>query len=461
MEEIKNYIYSHKDEMLSVLSQLVAIPSVKGEPAEGAPFGTEPRRALDAMLKICEQSGFETHCCENVVGTAELHGEEPAALGILGHLDVVPVEAAAWSTPPFETTEKDGRLFGRGVIDDKGPLVASLYAMKCIKELGIPLKNGVQLVFGTDEENGSDDLRIFLEKEKLPPNVFTPDGSFPVINVEKGMVRGAFAGNIGGGSIVSFHGGVISNAVPDKAYAEIRGVSENTVKNAVEADSSGVQFTVEYNGDITKINAVGKSAHASTPEGGINAVTALISLLCRLPLKNGSQTDTFRALADAFPFGETDGSSVGLNASDKTGALTLVFSILNFENGCISGVVDIRFPTCLSLSDLLEKESAVFGGMGLEFNPLLAEKPHCVDENSDFVKALLDVYERVEGEKGECIAIGGGTYVHDIEGGVAFGAERGGTDYHMHGADEFITVDELLKDAVLFAEAIIAVCGEK
>ena len=129
------------------------------------------------------------------------------------------------------------------------------------------------------------------------------------------------------------------------------------------------------------------------------------------------------------------------------------------ENGKCSGVVDVRFPTCLDLAFVEERERAAFAAAGCEFERFMGDEPHCVDEDSDFVQALLRVYERVEGEKGHCIAIGGGTYVHHIEGGVAFGAERGDTDYHMHGADEFIPLDELLKDAVLYAAAIAEICG--
>ncbi len=457
-EKIREYIYSRKTELLRDLSRLVEIPSVKGEPADGAPFGTEPRRALDEMLEICGEAGFKTECCYDVVGTAELcpNGAENA-LGILCHLDVVPAEAANWSFPPFEVTEKNGVLYGRGIIDDKGPAVAALYAMKCVKELEIPLKRGVKLIFGTDEENGSEDMEIYTSREKLPPNVFTPDGSFPVINVEKGMMRSTFCGKFSGGDVLSFNGGSIPNAVPDKAAAEVRAVLSD-VEDAIAADTSGAQFSAQQLDGAVCITAVGKSAHASTPESGINAVTALISLINRLRLSGGA-ADVLRGLEKAFPFGETDASSVGLNASDKTGATTLVFSIFELQNTECYGTIDVRFPTCLSLKEVEANERAALAEAGCEFSGFMGDEPHCVDENSDFVQALLRVYERVEGEKGSCIAIGGGTYVHNIDGGVAFGAERGDTDYHMHGADEFIPIDELLKDAVLYANAIVEICS--
>lgn len=456
--KIKDYIYTHKEELLAALSRLIAIPSVKGEPSDGALFGKEPKRALDEMLAICGEMGFAAENCFDIVGTADLCPEgAEIELGILCHLDVVPCQPENWATDPYKLTEKDGILYGRGVIDDKGPAVASLYAMKCIRDLGIPLKKGVRLIFGTDEENGSEDMEIYTSKAKLPPNVFTPDGSFPVINVEKGMMRSTFGGRYEGGKVRCFHGGSIPNAVPDKAYAEVS-AALCEVNAAIASDNSGAEFISEEIGGIVRITAHGRSAHASTPEGGINAVTALISLINRLDI-SGGQAEILHGLEKAFPFGETDGASVGLKAEDKTGATTLVFSIFDMENGECHGTVDVRFPTCLSLAEVEKREREALCSVGCEFCGYMGDEPHCVDETSEFVKALLRVYERIEGEKGECIAIGGGTYVHNIEGGVAFGAERGDTDYHMHGADEFIPTDELLRDAVLYANAIIEICG--
>lgn len=454
-DKIHDWIYSKKDEILSVLGELVAIPSVMGEPSEDAPFGEEPKKALLRMKEICEKSGFETHNIENAVLCADhLPNGEPAELGILAHLDVVPAEAANWATDPFSLTEKNGVLYGRGTIDDKGPAAAALFALRCIKELGLPIKKGVRLIFGTNEENGSGDLEIYKKHEKFPPKVFTPDGSFPIINIEKGMMRSRFTGKLSSGKIVEFHGGKIPNAVPDRAEAVLSGMSLEDVRAAIAGDSTGAEFTAEKVLDTVKIVTKGRSAHASTPESGINAVTALVSLVNRL-----IDEPVLRGLERIFPFGETDGSSPGLKSSDESGALTCVFSILNISDGKASGTVDVRFPTCRDLSFVEEKERAAFASAGLEFDGYMGDEPHVVSESDEFVQALLRVYERIEGEKGHCVAIGGGTYVHDIEGGVAFGAERGDTDYHMHGDDEFITVDELLKDTVLFANAILEICS--
>lgn len=452
LTKIRNYIYSQKAEMLAALARLVEIPSVKGEPCEGAPFGSEPRRALDEMLKICAEQGFPCRCRYDVVGEADLAAcDLPPALGILCHLDVVPCQPENWATDPYSLTERDGILYGRGVIDDKGPAISALFAMKCVRELGIPLKAGVRLIFGTDEENGSEDMELYAAREQLPQNVFTPDGSFPVINVEKGMLRGSYAGGYGGG-VISFHGGAIPNAVPDSAFAAVKAPLDR-VASEIAADRSGARFSAAETDGAVKITAEGRAAHASTPESGINAVTALIALINRL----GAGGEAFSALAEKFPHGETDGAAAGLRASDSTGALTAVLSIMDIEDGECRVTVDIRFPKCLCLEEVKARLGGALSAAGLSLSRFMGDEPHCVDENSDFVQALLRAYQRAEGKKGGCIAIGGGTYVHNIEGGVAFGAERGDTDYHMHGADEFLPVSELLENAVMYAVAIAEV----
>ena len=460
-QKITEFIYSHREQLMNVVKELVEIPSVKGAPEEGAPFGAEPKRALDKMLVICAQHGLETGCCDNVIGTADYCPAGDIRLGILCHLDVVPAEPLNWTYPPFRLTRKDGKLFGRGAIDDKGPCAAALYALYCVKELGIPLKSGVRLLFGTDEENGSSDLEIYCGKNKLPPMVFTPDGSFPVINIEKGMIRCAISGEYSGGSVVSFSGGSIPNAVPDKAEAVLRGLSRNEVRAAVTANSTGAVLTVDYGDDgLITLHCSGRSAHASTPEAGINAVTALIEVLNRLPLEEGVQRKILRGLGRQFPFGETDGASAGLKKSDEqSGALTLTFSKFSMADGIISGCIDIRYPVTAKLEEVVGGLTSALERSGVRYVKNMEEEPHYVPEDSEFVQKLLRVYEQVEGEPGRCIAIGGGTYVHTVDGGVAFGAERGDTDYHMHGNDEFITEDELLKDAVLFACAIADICG--
>ena len=457
--KIGNFIENHTSEMVATLSTLVKIPSVKGEPTADCPFGVEPKRALDKMLEIAKGMGFTVKNHENYVGTIDFYPEGEPTLGILCHLDVVP-EGTGWKTPPYELTLNSGMLYGRGAMDDKGPAVSVLYAMYALKKLGISLSQNVRFIVGTDEENGSADLEYYKNKEKLPERLFTPDGSYPVINAEKGMVRGDFTKPIkscGSKTICSFSGGAVINAVPELAYAKVRGFDKAELSERFKK-ISGVEFSVDDGGDVTEITCRGKSAHASQPEGGENALTAMIALLGTLDTDDGTAAG-FAALSKLIPFGESDGASIGIAMSDEqSGALTFVHSIGEYDGEEYRGRFDIRFPVTQTRDKVRTKLEKKLAKTDIKLGAFNGVEPHCVDENSDFIKKLLSVYEHVSGKRGRCIAIGGGTYVHETEGGVAFGAEFIGDDNRMHGANERMSMDLFKMNTRMYAEAIISLC---
>lgn len=452
-EMIRNYIVSKRDEMVSDLAELVEIPSVMSAPTEGCPFGENNVRALNKAEEICRKYGFFTHNCDNYAISADLLGSGEKHLGILCHLDVVP-EGNGWTKPPFELTCEDGKLFGRGAIDDKGPAVAALYAMRCVKELGFTIDKNVRLILGSNEENGSADMEYYQTKESFPPLLFTPDGSYPLINIEKGMMRIKLSHKCGD-KLISIGGGAMVNAVPEAAKAQVK-LSAETLRKTAEKLALDVKFNMTEENGVTTISAHGKSAHASTPELGTNALTALLTLLAECDI------DEAKAFARLFPFGETDGESCGIKCSDKeSGEATTVLSMAEISGGKLICTQDIRFPVCESCRGILEKLEKAAKAVNVLADPIMQSEPHCVSAESDFVKTLLDVYESVTGEKGEPIAIGGGTYVHETENGVAFGAEFPGDENNMHGADEFIKEESLLLNAEIYANAILALCGKE
>lgn len=414
MTEIRKYLEEHCEELISLLAELTAIPSVQGEAAEGCPFGAEPARALELMLRQCGEYGFKVENVENYAGSADF-GADPQ-LGILTHLDVVP----GWSEDCFTLKRSGGRLIARGAIDDKGPAAASVFALRAVKELGIPLKKGVRLIFGTNEENGSADIAYYRKQRSLPPMVFTPDGEYPLINGEKGMLRIYFSTVMD--ADVEISAGEVINAVP-----EICMVTENGEKRIYQ----------------------GKSAHASTPEKGENAITKFLE-------DYSGRSKALKSIQQLFPHRDVGGRAI---FGDISGNLTCVISMLNTVENRIAGAVDIRFPMDRTKQEIFELLEKKFTSAGLMIDGWEGVEPHYTEENSDFVQALLRVYERVTGEKGECLTIGGGTYVHEIPGGVAFGAEFPGEDGHMHSQDEFITEENLLKNAEIMAEAIVELCS--
>ncbi len=431
MSNIKKYLEDHKQEMIDLLRELVAVPSVQGEPEEDCPFGKEPAKALNIMLEKCRESGFNVDNVENYAGSADLNDLEPE-LAVLTHLDVVPV-GEGWDTDPFTLVydENSDKLIGRGAIDDKGPAVAAFFAAKAVKELNIPLKKGVRLIFGTNEENGSADLAYYRSKRNMPKMVFTPDGEYPVINGEKGMIRVYFSAPFNNGYIKA---GEVINAVPQQCNFDIR---------------------LEENNDISMNygRVSGMSAHASTPEKGENAITKFLTF-------NNFNLPVLKTLSRLFPHGELDGKSCGLGLSDPvSGKMTCVLSMLNTENGRLNGGIDIRFPLDRKFDEIKDIICSRLKNEGFDIDSCEGSEPHYTSENSDFIRSLLKVYENVTGNKGHCISIGGGTYVHEIEGGVAFGAEFPGEDGFMHSPNEFITARNLLKNAEIMAEAIVEICS--
>lgn len=459
-EKIEKFFAENTDNMLRDVAALVAVPSTREAPLPGKPFGEGPAKALDTALSIARDMGFKTRNFDNYAGTIDL-GDEPK-LAILAHVDVV--EAGdGWDTDPYVPVLKDGKLYGRGTSDDKGPAIAALYAMAAARAIE-PGLEGVRLVLGCAEETGSECMEHYMSCEKLPGMVFSPDAEFPVINIEKGGFAPRFGAHwtepdkaVPG--VVSFVGGKTFNIVPGKATAVVRGLEAGAVEAAAKAQNTGVAFTVTQEGENVCILCEGKGAHASTPQEGVNAQTALIKLLCSLDLR-GSNAEALKKLAELFPHGDTCGEALGINISDEvSGDLTMAFSVLAMDENGFEAVFDSRVPICGNKDNVAAPVLEKFAKVGFrvlggsEMRP-----PHHTPEDSQFVQTLLKSYEKFSGLEGKCIAIGGGTYVHEVEGGVAFGCTLPGTDTHMHGANEFTPVDELVMSAKIFTDVILKLC---
>ncbi|MEG0767130.1 MAG: Sapep family Mn(2+)-dependent dipeptidase [Clostridia bacterium] len=186
-------------EALSTLRAWIQIPSVKEAPLSGAPFGAPVRAMLDRALEDAQALGFQTRNFDGYIGDVEM-GAGERVMGILAHLDVVPA-GDGWQTPPFGAVVENGKVYGRGTSDDKGPAVAALYAMKAVLQAGLTPKARVRLLLGCDEESGWQDIAYYKQQERMPDFGFSPDASYPVINTEKGIVRlsldGALPGETG------------------------------------------------------------------------------------------------------------------------------------------------------------------------------------------------------------------------------------------------------------------------
>ncbi len=484
-EKIDEYFEKHKEEILTDIVRLIAIKSYKQPAQPGMPFGSGSAEALLLALSMANKAGFKNRNYDNYVITADLNDNE-TELGILAHLDVVP-EGDGWTLPPYEATIKDGRIYGRGASDDKGPAVAALYAMKAAREIAPGLSKNVRLILGGDEESGSEDIKYYFSKEKAPPKTFSPDAEFPVINIEKGSLRSTFEASWDESSelprIVSIKGGIRMNVVPPTAEALVEGIDMEVIK-AFCGDAqeiTGAQFNIENvavehlpvenvhvkhvtpakgkSSGIIRISVKGQGAHASTPDEGNNAVTALMTLLVSMPFANSEGFVKLCSVNEVFPHGDYNGTTAGVAMEDEiSGRLTLNLGIFEYTLNGLKGSIDSRTPICATEENVGIVLKNKLAGYGINIDNTRLSPPHHTPEDSDFVQTLLKAYERYSGRKGHCVAIGGGTYVHDIDGGVAFGSAMPGTKNNIHGADEFAVIDEIIMSAKIFTQVIIDIC---
>ncbi|MCI7473830.1 MAG: Sapep family Mn(2+)-dependent dipeptidase [Clostridiales bacterium] len=455
---------ARRQQLVEAISRLVRIRSVREEAQPGMPFGPGPAAALAEGLRLAEELGFSVKNYDNYVGAVDFN-ERETQLHILCHLDVVG-EGTGWTvTEPYEPIEVEGMLYGRGTDDDKGPAVAALLAMQAVRDLGVPLKKNVRLLLGTDEESGSEDIAYYYSKEPYAPCTFSPDGEFPVINLEKGSYKPVFTKTWAAESatprVKELHGGFRINVLPPEAECVVAGLSAEAARPYCDkaAAETGVTYVLTQRGDDLHILCKGKGAHASTPEEGVNAITGLIHLLCALPLAKVGSTAALHALNALFPHGDCAGKALGIAQADEmSGPLTLAFSLLELNDTGLSGQFDSRVPVCANEDNCKAAAEAVFAKFGFTAEGGM-QAPHYTPADTPLVSTLLKCYEQYSGRKGECLAIGGGTYVHDIPGGVAFGCAMPGFNGNMHGADEHTCIADQLTAAKIFTQAIIDLCG--
>lgn len=447
---INAYLDEHWNDIVSDIDTLVRIPSVEelDKAAEGAPFGPGPRASLSAALEMAAGMGFETHDEDGYIGYADFPGKTDGQIGIIGHTDVVPA-GPGWTFEPYQVTRKEGFLIGRGVIDDKGPSVIALHAMKFWKDLQeageaerFPFT--VRFLFGANEETGMADVAYYRQRHADPLFLFTPDAEFPVCYGEKGLYDSWVTMPCSeGGIIVKLEGGVASNAVPGQAHAIVRA-------DAVALPESEGIVVSSFDEGTARIDAVGKSAHASTPESGVSAIGLVVDYL----LSNGLCDDVERAFLEFEQrlIKHTDGSGLGIDCEDEHfGALTVVGGTIRTEDEAFVQSIDVRFPTATNASELTAKIGAAAADAGCTYATGREEEPFLMDPQSPMIRALLDAYNEATGEDAKTFTMGGGTYARHFSNAASFGPEKsweivpdwvGG----MHGPDEGVSED-LLREA--------------
>ena len=456
MDRIDEILEKYREEMMETVQKWVRIPSVKGEAAPGAPFGQAARTALDTAMADCEKFGLKTEIFDGYVGHADLgEGSTREALAILAHLDVVPV-GDGWTFEPFGAQRENGRIYGRGTSDDKGPAVAALYAMRAVKEAGVPLKRKVRLILGCDEECGSSDMAYYKKATEMPRSGFSPDADYPVINIEKGGVHLQLDGELSkeGLQVLSMQVGERANVIPGFASALVEGGEE--VARAAEEAGKQLGFPVKTtlgNGAVI-IETTGLTGHAAFPAHGKNAIGQMLKIFEALGAE-GALKELAQSVGLTF-----NGENLGIAMRDDvSGDLTASLDIIRIENGRLTAVLDVRYPVLFNLDRMFELLSQRL--RFLKASDAGSRPPHFVSDQTELVQELLEAYHDVTGGEKRTIAIGGGTYAQSMEEGVAFGALFPGEVEMAHQADEFMPEESIYQNARIFARAIVRLAGKK
>ncbi len=455
MSTFDELISSYKEEFLKDLDELLRIRSVSTEGAD------VPRRALHWMLEKAESFGLKTKNINDIAGHAE-YGEGETLCGVLTHLDVVPANAADWSCEPFALTRRDGRLFGRGVADDKGAALAALYCLRALKESGVT-GNRVRVIFGTSEEIGMEDMTEYFESEPVPDISFTPDSEYGICRAEKGImhieISSVKANNT---ALMQFEAGSANNVVPDTAFAilDCSDYEEHNLQRLADAAGPGA-FELRFTIDGLKVTAHGKAAHACEPEKGVNAAASLAGIICAV-LGTEAVGDLCTFINYCIGM-ETNGLSMGIKMRDAvSGGLTVALSRVRITEHEAKAILDIRYPVSFLEEVVLYQIKKVAAREGLTVRLIDGEKPLCLDESAPVVRILKKAYSSVTGEEPEMYTTGGGTYARTLGGkGVAFGPAFPGDDTRIHDSDESISEENFFRHFRICLEAMyeMMVCG--
>ena len=445
--DIDRFVEENTQSIVRDIGRLVAINSVEGAPEEGAPFGPGPRDALNLGLEIARELGLRTVNCEGKIGYAAL-GEGEKYLATITHLDVVPV-AEGWTGDPFTLREREGWLLGRGVMDDKGPSVLCLYALKYLKDKSIPLRYPIRALLGANEETGMADVEYYLENYPAPLFCFSPDANFPLCNGEKGIYHGKLLARVGLENIVDIRGGVASNVIPQKAEAVVKAASLKS-EGRVTAEKAGE--------GLWKLTAQGVGGHASLPQGTVNAIGVLVDYLLENGVCSGDEKRLLELLQKLHS--AWDGSALGVQADDGLfEPLTIVGGVIGVEDGVLFQSLDSRYPTNTSGETIAAQIRAVAGDLA-EITVDHDAAPFYMSLDNPAVKVCIDAYNTVTGENAKPYTIGGGTYARDFPNAVSFGPEHPEREMPafagpIHGADEAASLDWFLEALKVYILALI------
>ena len=457
--QFQNLIEKNMDALVADLQGCIRIPSVYTEDHSGYPYGKSVQDCLEYVLGCAEKLGFSTVNMDNQVGWCE-YGSGDEMVAVLGHLDVVP-EGDGWTVEPYGGEVKDGRIYGRGTMDDKGPTMCALYALKAIAESGAPLQRRIRILFGLNEETGSADMAYYkAHGGEIPVMGFTPDGEYPIINGEKGLINEAYRCEFtqeGELQVKSMWGGTAHNIVPNYAKAEL--VCGNELAAQICA-MAAEKITCTKTDDGVLVEAAGVNAHGGTPWEGENAIGRLAQFLAKLPFCGGVKT-AITFLAEKIGM-ECDGKSLGIAMEDEvSGILTMNLGVLRADASFMEVKLNYRYPVTHQFEECGPQTQAAFEEAGFVRTVAGHKAKLYMPPEHPLVEKLLKVYTGYTGDYASTPkSIGGGTYAKMLPNVLAFGPIFPGDEVREHKPDEFMELSRLADNANILAEAMYALATD-
>ena len=413
------------EKAICLIKEWVAIKSQKEQPKFSAPFGVPLKNMLEKALFDAQSLGFEVKNYDNYIGEVVYgEGEE---VGIIGHLDVVPI-GIGWLSNPFTLTHRDGVYYGRGVCDDKTPLLSCLYALKELKDSKQPVNKKFRLIVGCDEESGWRDIDYLKTKTTLPEYGFSPDGDFPISYAEKGIVEVAF--NLPKLKNFSFiKGGTALNAVCDY-------VSAKPLFKANENELKAFNLSLDETGYIV---SKGKAAHGSTPHLGINAMVKLFEYFL-------SKGENVKGVLDNLFY---DKKGV-FKLENEQGTVTLSPNLIEQTENGITITCDLRIPAPFDLKDV----TPIFDSFDIPYKTTQRHPPMMAEKSGKFVQTLLNAYNEITGDNAQPISMGGSTFARAFEKGCAFGPKLKGHIDNIHDANENVSKEQIITAYKIYKKSI-------
>lgn len=427
-----NWIEEHKEDMISTLREALRFRTLEGPAEEGAPFGRPVKDCLELVLGKASALGLETSDLDGYCGMIDA-GEGEEMLGILAHLDVVP-EGTGWNHDPYGAEISDGRIYGRGSLDDKGPAIASIYALRAVVDSGRAFRRKVRIILGCNEETNMGCINHYKKVERIPDLSFSPDGEYPLTNSEKSILHCTYKAEFR--SNISMNVGEAANVVPGEASC-----------------------TFESGWQRKEMKVTGKIAHASMPWEGENALQKLFLALRNEDLY-GKDRVVIDTLCDAFK-DEYYGQSLGLDKEDESGRLTLNVGVIRWNSEGFELTLDLRCPVSLPECYIRERIELALAATGGKIVSWKYKPGYSIPDDSEIVTKLLRVYKERTGQEDACPKrIGGGTYSRELPNAVSFGPEGYMCEASCHVANEFMGIDQLVMNAKMIADAITALACE-